>query len=187
MAKKTTNKKITPTLKTKMRNEFVQGVVKDEVRTYPTLDQIKSQYKVAQSTLYRIAREDSWKIQREQFQTELAEKLDAQRTKDLVSRAKRFDDQSISLATALYSTVGQVITKNNADIRGGREGLKPSQLNALANTVVTAQRLAKLALGEATDNINATVNENTDSFRRAMELLDQVEDYRRSESDTTTH
>ena len=187
MAKKTTTKKITPTLRNKMRNEFVQGIVDGEMRSYPTLDELKTKHKVAQSSLYRLAKEDNWKVQRDQFQSELAEKLDKQRTKDLVSKSKRFDDQSISLATALYSSVGQAITRNNTLIQGGAEGLKPSQLNALANTVATAQRLAKLALGEATDNINATVNENTDSFRRAMELLDQVEDQRRSVSSNTTH
>ena len=65
--------------------------------------------------------------------------------------------------------------------------MPPSQINSLANAAVTAQRLAKLALGEATHNIDATVNENTDAFRRAMELLDSVEDQRRSQGDGVTH
>ena len=187
MAKKTTTKKITPTLKSKLRDEFVQGVMENDQRIYPTLDDLKVKHKVAQSSLYRLAKDDNWKSQRDKFQQDLAEKLDAQRTKDLVNRSKKFDDQSINLATAFYTTVGQVLAYNNNQIQNGREGLKPTQINALANTIATAQRFAKLALGEATDNINATVNENTDSFRRAMELLDHVEDQRRTESSNTTH
>ncbi len=187
MNSKTNKSKLTDTLKLKIRNEFVQGIDENSERVLFTLDELIKKYKVAQSTIYRIARTEQWKVQRDQFQQEYTEKLDRDRIKVRAKESIKFDDNSINLAKALYSTVGQVIQNNNSAIQQGKKGLPPSQINSLANAAVTAQRLAKLALGEATHNIDATVNENTDAFRRAMELLDTVEEQRRSQGDRTTH
>ena len=187
MNSKTKTSKLTDTLKLKIRNEFVQGTNESNEHVVYTLDELIKKYDVAQSTIYRIARNEQWKIQRDQFQQEYTEKLDRDRIKSRAKESIRLDDNSITLAKALYTTVGQVMQNNNLDLQQGKKGLPPSQLNSLANVAITAQRLAKLALGEATLNIDATVNENTDAFRRAMELLDTVEDQRRSQGDGATH
>ena len=129
---------------------------------------------------------DSWKTQKDQFISEYQSKLDKQRQKDNSQKSKQMDDQSITLANALYATVGQVIQLNNNELKQGKLGLLPTQINSLANALSTAQRTAKLALGEITDNINANINDNQDAFRRAMELLDEVEESR-SKSTNTTH
>ena len=118
-------------------------------------------------------------MQRDQFQLEYTEKLDRDRIKNRSRESIKLDDNSITLAKALYTTVGQVMQNNNLDMQQGQKGLPPSQLNSLANVAITAQRLAKLALGEATLNIDANINENTsDAFNRVMELLDEVEESR---------
>ena len=83
MTKKTTPTKLTDSKKLKIRNDFVQGIEKDNQRIYPTLDELIKKYKVAQSTVYRTARKDNWKLQKEQFQANLAEELDKERKKDL--------------------------------------------------------------------------------------------------------
>ena len=184
---KTKTSKITDTLKLKIRNEFVQGMHTDSGKKIFTLDELIKKYKVAQSTIYRIARNENWKILKEQFEQEYQQQLNKDRIKNRAKESIKFDDNSISIAKALYSTVGVVMANNNIAITKGKKVLSPSQLNSLANAAITAQRLAKLALGEATDNIDATVNQNTDAFRRAMELLDTVEDQRRSQGDGATH
>lgn len=184
--KKKSSKKLTDTLKLQIRNDFVQGVQKNGKVYYPTLDELIKKYSVAQSTIYRTARMDSWKTQKDQFISEYQSKLDKQRQKDNSQKSKQMDDQSITLANALYATVGQVIQLNNNELKQGKLGLLPTQINSLANALSTAQRTAKLALGEITDNINANINDNQDAFRRAMELLDEVEESR-SKSTNTTH
>lgn len=185
-SKKKSSKKLTDTLKLQIRNDFVQGVQKNGKVYYPTLDELIKKYSVAQSTIYRTARMDSWKTQKDQFISEYQSKLDKQRQKDNSQKSKQMDDQSITLANALYATVGQVIQLNNNELKQGKLGLLPTQINSLANALSTAQRTAKLALGEITDNINANINDNQDAFRRAMELLDEVEESR-SKSTNTTH
>ena len=58
---KTKTSKITDTLKLKIRNEFVQGMHTDSGKKIFTLDELIKKYKVAQSTIYRIARNENWK------------------------------------------------------------------------------------------------------------------------------
>lgn len=178
MTKKTNTKKLTDTLKMKIRNDFVHGIDVDDKKHFPNLDELIKKYNVAQSTIYRVAKKDQWKVQKEQYQIEYQQKLDKDRIKNNSKKSVQFDDQSITLANALYVTIGQTIQMNNENLKNGKKGLVPTQINALANALTTAQRAAKLALGEATHNIDATVNENNDAYRRAMELLDKVEESR---------
>ena len=54
-------------------------------------------------------------------------------------------------------------------------------LSTVAEATYKVQRVAKLALGEATDNMNLNANvKDTDAFKEAMELLDEVADAKRT-------
>tara|TARA_R100000149_G_scaffold64384_1_gene36328 strand:- start:1251 stop:1811 length:561 start_codon:yes stop_codon:yes gene_type:complete len=186
MNKKRKQNKITQDLKIKIRNDFVQGIQTDNAYSFPTLDDLITKYNVAQSSIYRIARQEQWKVERDNFQTKYKEKLDRERAKTLSTKSKQFDDKSLNVADAIYITVAQVLQNNNLDVSAGKKGLTPTQINGLATATFTAQKIAKLALGEATQNIDATINDNYDSFRKAMELLDELEESR-STSGGVTH
>jgi hypothetical protein len=187
MSKKSKNVKLTETLKIKIRTEFVQGYNDDNgQRMLYTLDELIKKHNVAKSTMYRVSQKENWKLQREEFNQEYLSKLDAERTKNMTAESKKMDNQSINLAKALYSTIGAIIRNNSNLIAEGKKGIPPSQVNSLANAALTAQRLAKLALGEPTENINANIKEN-DSFREAMELLDTVAERRRESNDSSIH
>jgi hypothetical protein len=187
MNKKTSKNKLTDTIKAKIRNDFVHGNGEGYDKLFPNLDDLIEKYKVAQSTLYRTARDEKWKIQKDQFKYEFQKKLDDERIKKLSSESIKIDNTTLSLAKGLFTTVGIMIQDNSVAIKNKKKLLKANDILALANAVSIAQKITKLALGEATHNINATVNENTDAFRRAMELLDTVEDQRRSQGDGATH
>lgn len=178
--------KLTNAKKIKIRNDFVQGISVDDNIIFPTLDELIKKYKVAQSTVYRVARNENWKIQKEQFYNEYTKKLDAKRSNERAEKSKKIDDNSVNLAEAVFATIAQVISKNNKDMQNGKIGLPPSQLTSIAQAISITQKVAKLALGEATHNIDATINENNEAFKRAMELLDTVEESR-SRSVQTTH
>ena len=79
-----TNKKLTPTLKLKLRNEFVQGYDGAEERTFPNLDELIKKHKVAKSTTYRLASSENWKQQRAEFQSKYTTELDEKRNKELI-------------------------------------------------------------------------------------------------------
>ena len=117
----------------------------------------------------------------------MTDKLYKESVKNLAEESKRFDNTSINLAMALLGTVAQAIRKNSTEITRGRRGLIPSQLNALANTAMNAQKIAKLALGETTENVNLNATLQRDTYAEAMELLDELENIKRTSSDSATH
>lgn len=180
MSKKTTvNKKLTESTKLKMRNDFVQGLDDEGQKTFPTLDQLISKYSVAKSTTYRVASQENWKQQRAQFQEKYTQELDQKRTKEMIRESKQFDNSSINLAKGIYSSVAQMLQDNSRKTQEGKNTLTPQAIRSLATAAATAQRIAKLALGESTENINANVKDSS-SFREAMELLDEVANAKRN-------
>ena len=182
MSKKTV--KLTPTLKEKVRNLFVQG---DELergsRTLYTLDNLATTHKIGKSTLYRYAKNENWKMQQEQFQQEYLSELDDNRKRELVSESKKFDMTTLNISKALLGQIGQTIKHAQAD-----DKFTPNLLNTLAEATYKVQRVAKLALGEATENmsLNAKIND-TDAFREAMELLDEVAGQKRESNSKPVH
>jgi DNA-binding MurR/RpiR family transcriptional regulator len=179
MNTETKQTKLTDSKKLKIRNDFVQGIDAEEKKLFPTLDELCKQYKVAKSTVYRVARSEGWKVQKEQLQTEYLKALDKKRSKDMANKSMKTDDRTLELADAVFSTVAHTLQKNAQDIKNKKKGLRPHGITALAQAIAIAQKVSKLALGEATQKIDATINENTnEAFRRAMELLDEVEDSR---------
>tara|TARA_R100000773_G_scaffold22815_1_gene20128 strand:+ start:25912 stop:26460 length:549 start_codon:yes stop_codon:yes gene_type:complete len=181
--------KLTAELKEKIRIEYVQGFESETgERKLFNIDELAKKHDVAQTTLYRAAQTDGWKQQRQEFQQEYLTRLDAERAENLVSESKKFDNTSLSLAKLLMATVGQQLRKNQEAEQSGGKGINPSQLYSLSNAALSAQRLAKLALGEATTNVNVNANiKDNNAFREAMELLDSVAQQRRESDDSAVH
>jgi hypothetical protein len=189
MAKKGSKVKLTDTLKERIRIEYVHGIESDTgERTIPTLDELITKHGIPKTTLYRTSSTEGWKAQRERFQYEYMARLDEERTKNLVEESKKLDNTSINLAKLLMATVGQQMRRNSQEMMEGKGGLNASQVLSLSNAALSAQRLAKLALGEATQTINLNANfKDNSAFREAMELLDSVADQRRQGGDSAIH
>lgn len=185
MNKKRRNNRFTDTLKNKLRNQFVHGVVVDGETTFPTLDNLITKNKLAKSTVYKFARENNWKQQKDEFYAEYCKKLDKKRAYDMSVKSKKIDDHSLLLSEGFFKTIAIELDKHKACIDKGRKGLSPQHISSLAQALSITQKVAKLALGEATHNIDATVSENNQAFKRAMELLDSVEDSRSRDIQTT--
>jgi hypothetical protein len=182
MSKKTT--KLSPTLKEKIRNLFVQGEeIEQGSRTLYTLDHLAKQYNIGKSTLYRHAKQEQWKVHQEQFQQEYLTELDENRKKELVNESKKFDMTTLNISKALLGQIGQTIKKSQSE-----DKFTPNLLNTLAEATYKVQRVAKLALGEATENMNLNAKvTDTSAFREAMELLDTVAEQRREVNDKAIH
>ena len=183
--KKTTKKKLTPTLLEELRNKFVHGIEDNTGgRKLFTIDQLAEDYNVAKATLYRNANKEDWKGQQQIFQDKYLAELDVKRRKELAQESVNFDRSCIQIARALLGQVGKVIQQNASP----DAEVKPQHLVALSNTAVNAQRVAKLALGEATDNMNLNANvKDTETFREALELLDSIAEGRREENSESVH
>jgi HPt (histidine-containing phosphotransfer) domain-containing protein len=188
MARKQSSLKLNDELKIQIRNEFVQGTLNSAgMRTFPSIESLVKKFSVSQSTLYRVSRQENWKQEKEQFMRTLEAKLDEERLQELAEEGKKFDSTSVNLAKALMATVAQNIRQNNEAIANGQRSFIPSQVHALANAALSAQRLAKLALGETTHNVEINANIQENAFRDAMELLDELEASKRDSVHTPTH
>ena len=178
MTKKSTKNKLTEQLKSVIRLEFVQGLELDTGdRKQFTLDELIKKHNVASATLYRTARRENWKALREQFEYELQEELNEKRIKSLAGVGIDMDDKFISMANDIIKQVNYYFTINKAAMDIKSKTLKPSELLALCNGLLTAQKLGKIALGETTENINVTSTvKEADAFRSIMELLDEAKE-----------
>ena len=85
------------------------------------------------------------------------------------------------------TTIEKAIVQNLQNIEEGKNSLMPTQINALANAALTAQKIGKLALGETTENVEINGNVQNTAFREAMELLDTVAEQRRTSNDSSVH
>tara|TARA_R100000781_G_scaffold114556_1_gene85665 strand:+ start:91 stop:654 length:564 start_codon:yes stop_codon:yes gene_type:complete len=165
-------KKITAKTKNQIRENFIYGIENDGVREFPTLDALIKKHKVAKSTLYRLAQSENWKFQREQHQVKFEKEIEKKRLERRVEESINFDNSSINLAKGIYSTIAKMLSENTNRINQGKLGMPSNQLRSLVSAAATAQRIAKLALGESTENINANVKDD-DAFREAMDILDE--------------
>lgn len=183
--KKPLKKKLTPSILEELRNKFVHGIEDNTGgRKIFTIDQLAEDYNVPKPTLYRHAQKEDWKTQQKLFQDKYLAELDERRKKELAQESINFDRSCLQLSRALLGIVGKAIQKNAAP----DSEPKPSNLVALSNTMVNAQRVAKLALGEATDNMNLNANvEETQTFRAALELLDGIAAERQQEDTESIH
>lgn len=178
--------KITSELKERLRVAYVQGEPDAQgFRKTASIDSLAKEHSLSVNTLYKISQRDGWKVQQEKFQMSYQEKLDQQRIKEFSLESKKFDSACLNIAKALITRVGTNI--RDAQNQSATD-FTPAQLDSLAGAALKIQKFAKLAMGETTDNIsiNADVSQD-DSFRRAMELLDQLEDAKRAGGNQTPH
>jgi hypothetical protein len=176
--------KLTQQLKEAIRNKYVQGIEDSSgSRILYSLEHLAEENKIGKSTLYRHAKIENWKVQQERFQSEYLAELDNKRKKEMVNESKKFDNATISIAKALLGQTGQIIKQAQSDNK-----FTPSLLNTLAEATIKIQKISKLAMGEATENmnLNAKIND-TDAFREAMELLDTVAEQRRESNNKPIH
>lgn len=167
-------KKITDDLKGLMLTEFIHGYTDEEgVKQFPSVDGLVRRHDVARASLYRIYNSENWQRQKNQYQTELQEKINKERMSKNAQESVRLDDSCIQLSMAMLTVVGKRIQE--ILVHSGEEELNTHQLQQLSDTATKAQRLGKLALGEAQEISRVSANvSNPESFRAVMEQLDEL-------------
>lgn len=145
-------KKMTEGLKQIIKQQFIEGVVQEDgTREYPTIDALIKTHEVAKNTAYRHSQKEDWQAQKNRFQSTLQEKVTKARVIDLAKEASRLDENAINIAQALLSRVGNKLARTIERERNNPsyEGLQASELRELSHVAANAQKIGKLALGEA--------------------------------------
>lgn len=176
--------KITDALSSAMREEFIFGYTDATgVRVYPSIDSLVKKHNVARATLYRHVEKENWQGQKNQIQTEIEQKLDDERVTKLLKEGKKLDDTALAIAQGMLTSVGRKLQKGFQDEQNNPVdgGLAETLLRDLSQTAINAQKLGKLALGQAQEisKVSADVS-SPEAFREIMEQLDEIAESRSS-------
>lgn len=184
-------KKITEELGQIIRDEFVHGVQDEKgARLFPTVEGLAKKHDVSRATLYRRSTDGEWQKQKNHFQSELQAAVDDARMERMVEDAKKLDDSCVQLSMGIINAVGRRLQRTLEIERGNPddEGITSIELSHLAGATVQAQRIGKLALGQAQEisKVSADVNQ-PEAFRRAMEQLDELAESRANQDSGAIH
>ena len=170
--------KLTEELKISIRDEYVHGFTDENgVRQYPTIDSLHKKYEVSRATLFRYSSDEDWQGQKNKVQSKIQEYLDIERIDKMVSDSKRLDDTAIQIAQAMLGRVGRKLQRayQAEQINANDEAMTIQELRDASHVAQNAQKLGKLALGQAQEisKVSADVN-NPEAFHRVMEQLDEL-------------
>ncbi len=151
-----------PDIKEIIRNEYVQGYINDKGhRVMPTLDDLIDKYNAASSTIYRASSQDRWKQQKKEFSKKLAQDLDTKKTEELQDYFFNNDEAAMEIAKEIFNQIELKLEDEDS--------LTPHAIASLASSALTAQKLFK---NVTSASISSPIN--TESFQKAVELLDEV-------------
>lgn len=176
--------KLTDELKLKIKQEFVEGFEEDGKKHWPSIDELVKRHDVSRATLFRKAKDEEWQKAKNHFQTQLEEEQEQMRIQSLVSEAKKLDSNSLQIAQAMLSRVGRSLQRaiEAERVDPSQVGMSPQELRELSHVAANAQKIGKLALGEATEISKVSANVSApESFQRVMAELDKLATSRSSE------
>ena len=183
------------------RDMFVQGVANDAGELeFPSVASLVGIAGVSKPTLYKIAEREDWKGDRVRVQMAIRSKRDADHAALAVREGNACDELCIKAAKLLLKEVvrrAAELDANGLDPEGNR--MKSATGLRLSATVVNAQKIIKLAIGEPTEiNGDFTDDETVRSFEQLLDgiskqraeisraLNSKVEDASAGSADSTT-
>ena len=146
--------KLTENLKQKIKAEFIEGFIDDNgVRVFASIDELAKRHNVSRATIYRYSnpKKEDWQKQKNQFQTKIDKEIEDNRLQSLVESAKTLDKNALNIAQAMLQRVGRKLAKAIDDERQNPDGggMSANELHQLSHVAMNAQKIGKLALGEA--------------------------------------
>ncbi len=180
---------IDESLKQAMLTEFIHGVIdQGGTRRYPSIDALSRNHDVARASLYRLAKSEGWQAQKNDYQTELQNQINRDRMTKAATEAKRLDDTCVQLSMAMLTVVGRSLQGLMQEENTITEASDASILGHLSNVAGNAQKIGKLALGEAQEISKVSANVSTpDAFRAVMDQLDELAASRAQGYDDAIH
>lgn len=196
--------KIDEDTKRKIKDEFIHGYVDGEgVRQYPTILALSKRYDVANVSLHRRSKSEDWQSEKNKVQTEYENAVAKERMAKMLAYGSRLDDNAINLALGIMGDAGRRISediqnrerlKQLSDLPEGADKeqqlnkfflttkiLTTHDINSLGHAVASAQKVGKLALGQAQEISKVSANvELPKSLREVLEQLDELADQKSS-------
>lgn len=190
--------KIDDGLKLKIKDEFIHGFVdEDGVRRYPSIKALADRHDVAYVSLHRRSSSEDWQSQKNRVQTEYENAVAQRRMMQMVEFGEKLDDAAINIALEMIEDASRRFAEDQQnrelleniseiDVDEDREIalakfritakiLRPHDVTSISNTVGNAQKIGKLALGQAQEISKVSANVTTpESLREVIEELDEL-------------
>ena len=190
--------KIDESLKLKIKDEFIHGYSDNQgIRQYPSIMALSKRHDVANVSLHRWSKKEMWQEEKNRVQSELETAIARERMENMVESNKKLDDSAITLALAMMTDAGRRIQEDIAnrkeydqilqieneslknkkifDFKKAKHILSPHDMTSLANVIGNAQKIGKLALGQAQEISKVSANVTApDSLRSVIEELDEL-------------
>ena len=139
------------------------AVLKDGRRSFKSLDNLIKEFKLSPSTIYRRSSKESWKDQRIAFRAELSEEIKKAKKHDIVNDIQFIQNKATSGLSLILDKAIDCLHKDPS--------MNPRGLYNLTQTIISCSRnLPAIAKSDEDDN---------EGFRRALEMLDQIADFKR--------
>ena len=196
--------KLEEALKRTIKDEFVHGFMDENgVRQYPTIMALAKRHDIPNVTLHRHSKKEDWQSEKNRVQTEYENAVAKERMAKMLAYGSRLDDNAINLALGIMGDAGRRISE---DLQN-RETLKQLSLlpegsekeqqisnfflttkiltthdiNSLGHAIANAQKVGKLALGQAQEISKVSANvELPKSLREVLDQLDELAEQKAS-------
>ena len=147
-----------------LKYEYIYGSVHtDGRRSFKSLDNLIKQHQLAAATIYRRSSKESWKDQRIAFRSELSEEIKKAKKHDIINDIQFIQNKATNGLSLILDKAIDCLYKDTS--------INPRGLYNLTQTIIACSRnLPAIAESDEDDN---------EGFRKAMEMLDQIADFKR--------
>ena len=164
---------LTDELSLVIRDEFISGF--DDPygeRRYYTLSQLVDRHAVARMTLYRRAGKEGWEEEKKVALAKIASEISENRIKNMAIGGKKLDDTSLDVSQKLLQKIA--LRLDDEAKMGDAKRISSSEAKDMSVTALNAQKIGKLALGQAQQisNTNTAEKEN-ETFQKLCERMDK--------------
>lgn len=172
-------KKIPDEKRATIKMEYIQGFSdKGQVRVFPSYKILAERHGVNDQTIYSWSKKENWQSEKNKFHTKVERKTEERKIQDLVERASQLDDACLVLSGRIITRIN-ICLKDDEQARGdatkANKILRPNDLRDMANGLAVAQKVGKLALGQANEIVKVAADvETPDEFRQIIAELDRA-------------
>ena len=147
-----------------LKHEYIYGSIhKDGRRSFKSLDNLIKEFELSPSTIYRRSSKESCKDQRIALRAELSKEIKKAKKHDIVNAIQFIKNKATSGLSPILDKTIDCLHKDAI--------MNPRSLYNLTQTIIACSRnLPAIAENDEDDN---------EGFRKAMEMLDQIADFKR--------
>lgn len=145
-----------------MKSEYVEGYEDEEGnQVWPTMHKIAIKHGCPPTYLRRIASEQHWTTEKQNFITNYEHAKQAEKIKFLAKKSSNFDNRCIKIAEKGIKEIEKLLCDTiDARIDDGdsiKQLFTMEELEIAAKTLEKFQKIGRLALGSSTDNVSKTI------------------------------